>query len=54
MPSSPFPVLLVDPILDRALAEDLSGGDVTTDACIEFGARAVAHAIARKDRKSVV
>jgi len=43
-----FPVLLVDPILDRALAEDLSGGDVTTDACIEASARAVAHAVARK------
>lgn len=42
-----FPALLVDPIIDRALAEDLSGGDVTTDACIEPGARAVAHAVAR-------
>ncbi len=42
-----FPPLLVDPIIDRALAEDLSGGDVTTDACIEPGARAVAHAVAR-------
>lgn len=43
-----FPVLLVDPILDRALAEDLSGGDVTTDACIEPEAQAVARAVARK------
>ncbi len=45
----PFPALLVDPIIDRALTEDLSGGDVTTDACIEPGARAVAHAVARKE-----
>lgn len=42
-----FPVTLIDPILDRALAEDLSGGDVTTDACIAPDAQAVAHAVAR-------
>lgn len=42
-----FPLLLVDPIIDRALAEDLSGGDVTTDACIAEDAKAVAHAVAR-------
>jgi len=42
-----FPLVLVDPILDRALAEDLSGGDVTTDACIAEEARAVAHGVAR-------
>ncbi len=42
-----FPALLVDPLIDRALTEDLSGGDVTTDACITAEARAVAHAVAR-------
>lgn len=28
---------LVDPVLDRALAEDLAGGDLTSEACIPEG-----------------
>jgi nicotinate-nucleotide pyrophosphorylase (carboxylating) len=39
--------LSYDSILDRALAEDLSSGDVTTEACILHTAQAVAHAVAR-------
>ena len=39
--------LSYDAILDRALAEDLSAGDVTTEACILHTAQAVAHAVAR-------
>ena len=39
--------LSYDSILDRALAEDLSSGDVTTEACILQTAQAVAHAVAR-------
>ncbi|HEY1954697.1 MAG TPA: carboxylating nicotinate-nucleotide diphosphorylase [Polyangiaceae bacterium] len=34
-------------IVDLALAEDLSAGDVTTEACIPADVRAVAHAVAR-------
>jgi nicotinate-nucleotide pyrophosphorylase (carboxylating) len=40
---------LVDRIIELALAEDLSGGDLTTEACIDEGATAVAHAVARKE-----
>jgi len=36
-----------EPIVDLALAEDLSSGDLTTEACIAPDARAVAHAVAR-------
>ena len=39
--------LLVDDIVQRALAEDLSGGDVTTEACIEKRAEAMAYGAAR-------
>ena len=39
--------VLVDRIVDRALEEDLSGGDVTTESCIDDGALATAHAVAR-------
>jgi len=39
--------VLVDRIVDAALAEDLSAGDVTTEACIDANATAVAHAVAR-------
>jgi len=35
-------------IVDLALAEDLSAGDVTTESCIAPDTRAVAHAVARK------
>jgi len=40
-------VLTFEAIVDLALKEDLSAGDVTTEACIEEAARAVAHAVAR-------
>ncbi len=39
---------LIDELLDRAFAEDLSGGDVTTEACVLPEARAKATAVARK------
>jgi nicotinate-nucleotide pyrophosphorylase (carboxylating) len=41
----PFP--LVDSTVDRALAEDLASGDITTEACIDVEARATAHGVAR-------
>ena len=41
----PFP--LVDVIVDRALAEDLASGDITTEACIDADARTTAHGVAR-------
>ena len=53
MSLSPFvselPLPLVDPILERALAEDLGAGDVTTESCVPEAARAVAHGVARKE-----
>ena len=39
----------IDPIVHAALAEDLSSGDVTTDACIPADARACADARARNE-----
>jgi nicotinate-nucleotide pyrophosphorylase (carboxylating) len=39
--------LSFDAIVDLALAEDLSSGDLTTEACIAPDARATAHAVAR-------
>lgn len=55
--SSPFsagwrgelPRIVVDDLVTRALAEDLAGGDVTTEACIDADATSVALAVARKD-----
>jgi nicotinate-nucleotide pyrophosphorylase (carboxylating) len=44
--SSLLPVV-VDRIIDVALEEDLASGDVTTDACVDPGATAVAAAVAR-------
>ena len=41
----PWP--LVDPIIDRALEEDLVGGDVTTEACVSPDVRASATFVAR-------
>lgn len=38
---------LFEPTLRRALEEDLNGGDITTDACVDAGARAEAMAIAK-------
>jgi len=39
---------LIDKLIDRALEEDLSGGDLTTEACVLPDARAKATAVARK------
>lgn len=40
---------LIDDIVDRALEEDLSGGDLTGQTCIDEAATATADAICRKD-----
>ncbi|MEO7113136.1 MAG: carboxylating nicotinate-nucleotide diphosphorylase, partial [Polyangiaceae bacterium] len=45
----PIPFAILDPILLRALEEDLGAGDVTTDACISESAQAVADAVARSE-----
>jgi nicotinate-nucleotide pyrophosphorylase (carboxylating) len=39
---------LLDALLDRTLEEDLAGGDLTTEACVEPDARAVGEAVARR------
>ena len=39
----------IDETILTALAEDLAGGDVTTEACIDPDTRAVAYAVARKE-----
>ncbi len=39
---------IIDKLLDRAFEEDLSGGDLTTEACVAPDARAKATAVARK------
>ena len=44
----PLPVLVVDEVVRRALLEDLSGGDLTTESCIEEGALWTARGVARK------
>src|SRR5690349_4310686 len=38
---------LLDALIDRALAEDLSAGDVTSEAVVPAEARAVARAVTR-------
>ena len=38
---------LLEPIVDRALAEDLAGDDVTTSATVDPSTQAVAHAVAK-------
>lgn len=40
---------LIDAIVDRALEEDLSGGDITGQTCIDEAAIATANAVCRKD-----
>jgi nicotinate-nucleotide pyrophosphorylase (carboxylating) len=40
--------VVVDRIITLALEEDLASGDLTTEACIDEEARAVAHAVARQ------
>jgi nicotinate-nucleotide pyrophosphorylase (carboxylating) len=42
-----LPRPLVDAIVERALAEDLGGGDLTAEACVDPGARARAVALAK-------
>src|ERR1700735_438810 len=46
---TPFelPLSVLEPIVDRALAEDLASGDVTSEACIDADARATALVVAR-------
>ena len=39
---------IIDKLLDRAFEEDLSGGDLTTEACVLPDARAKATAVARR------
>lgn len=39
----------LESLVDRALAEDLGAGDITTQACIDADAKAVAQAVARTD-----
>ncbi len=43
-----IPDYLLDELVDRALAEDLEGGDLTTESVVPEGSRAVGSAIARK------
>jgi nicotinate-nucleotide pyrophosphorylase (carboxylating) len=43
-----LPLVIIDRVVDTALEEDLAAGDLTTEACIDAGTRAVAHAVARK------
>ncbi len=40
--------VILNPIVDRALAEDLSGGDLTTEATVDPEARAIARATAKQ------
>ena len=49
IPPAHPPWSLVDPLLDRALEEDLAGGDVTTESCVEPHVRARAALVARAD-----
>ncbi len=41
--------VVVDEIVVRSLAEDLAGGDVTTEACVDLDAQACARAAARSE-----
>jgi nicotinate-nucleotide pyrophosphorylase (carboxylating) len=43
-----LPLVAMDRVIATALEEDLSSGDLTTEACVAPEARAVAHAVARK------
>jgi nicotinate-nucleotide pyrophosphorylase (carboxylating) len=49
MESTELPRVIVEEIVAKSLLEDLSGGDVTTEACIDAGAQATARAVARGD-----
>jgi nicotinate-nucleotide pyrophosphorylase (carboxylating) len=46
---SELPLVVLDSIVERALAEDLSAGDVTSEACVDAKARSSARAIAKSD-----
>jgi nicotinate-nucleotide pyrophosphorylase (carboxylating) len=39
---------LIEALIERALAEDLAGGDVTSEAVVPAGARALARAVAKQ------
>jgi nicotinate-nucleotide pyrophosphorylase (carboxylating) len=39
----------IDRIVEWALLEDLAGGDLTTEACVDGRTQAVAHALAKRD-----
>lgn len=39
---------LLDALIDRILDEDLAGGDLTTEACVDAAAEAAGEAVARK------
>ena len=39
---------LLDALIDRTLEEDLAGGDLTTEACVDPDVRAVGEAVARR------
>jgi nicotinate-nucleotide pyrophosphorylase (carboxylating) len=43
-----LPLVVVDRVITTALEEDLASGDLTTEACIDPTALAVAHAVARR------
>jgi nicotinate-nucleotide pyrophosphorylase (carboxylating) len=49
IPPAHPPWSLVDPLLDRAFEEDLAGGDVTSECCVEPHVRAKAALVARAD-----
>jgi nicotinate-nucleotide pyrophosphorylase (carboxylating) len=44
-----LPIPLIDSILVRALDEDLSAGDVTTESCVPEEKKATANGVARKE-----
>lgn len=46
---SDLPLPLLDPLLIRALEEDLGAGDVTTEACVPAEAQVIASGVARKE-----
>ena len=44
-----IPRFILDQIIDRALSEDLSGGDLTTEATVPADARGVGRARAKQE-----
>ena len=42
-----IPSALLDSLCDRALAEDLAGGDITTAAIVDAAARGIGRALAK-------